>query len=415
MMLLVSASLCQAQDVQYFYSEAKKALAEKNYGHYYDMIQKAYQLHPYNQNVLWHMGMAAAVNGRPDESITFLKRAINISTAYDLDDPNLLSLKDQPEYLQLVKSKEMLNLPVIHSDTAFVLQDRQLHLESVAFDPVDGALYCGSIHKRKIVKINSRGVVSDFTRSEQYGMGGVFGLKVDKKNRVLWACSAAIGEMQHYDSTVAASLLKFDLKTGQLINVYQPEDTLKGHIFGDLALDAKGVPYVSDSRNNVIYVFDAKLGKLVPYFSSPEFWNIQGLAFSDNDKQLYIADYIKGIFMLDIQTRKLSVVNASYDLSLKGSDGIIFFGNSLITIQNGVQPNRVVRNYFDPTGHSFTRYQFIDNAHPAFGEPTIGTLSGSTLYYVANSQWGGYTDGVIKNESELQPVVVLKQVLKKSE
>ena len=107
--------------------------------------------------------------------------------------------------------------------------------------------------------------------------------------------------------------------------------------------------------------------------------------------------------MLDVKTMELSKVNVPYDLSLKGTDGILFYKNSLITIQNGVQPNRVVRHFLDASGNSFTRYEYIDNAHPAFGEPTIGSLNNNTLFYVANSQWSAYEDGRIKDPAELHP------------
>lgn len=404
--------ICSSQDAQYFYTEAKQALDNKDYHRFYSSIQKAHELSPYNQNILWYCGMAAALTNKPDESIEFLTRAININAAYDLDNANLSSVKNHPGFQKLLKTQETLTTPVIQSDTAFVLQDRQLHLESVAFDPVGKVLYGGSIHKRKIIKIDSKGSVSDFTMGEQYKMGSVFGLKVDTKKNVLWACSSAIPEMQHYDSTLASSLFRFDIKTGRLLDSYQPADTLSDHVFGDLALDSKGIPFVSDSRNNIIYQYNTQTNGLVPYFTSTEFWNIQGLAFSDGDKYLYIADYVKGIFLLDTQTMQLTKVKVNYDLSLKGTDGITFFNNSLITIQNGVHPYRVVRHYMEAGGMEFIRYEYIDNAHPSFGEPTVGSLSGNNFYYVANSQWGGYEKGAIKNPENLQPIVVLKYTFK---
>ena len=403
-----------AQGYQHFYNEAKKALDEKRYPEFYTLIKKANELHPYHQTILWYAGVAAALNDKPDESIVFLKKAININTGYNLDDPNLNTIRALPAFQQLVQLKEKLSQEVIHSDTGYVIQDRQLHLESVAFDPTDKTLYGGSIYKRKIIKVNGDGAVSDLTQPEQYGIGSIFGLKVDVKKRILWACSSAIPEMQHYDSTLASGLFQFDIKAGTLVKAYRPLDTLRNHIFGDLGLDSKGIPYVSDSKNNVIYKYDPDRGELRPYFSSKEFWSIQGLCFSDDDNRLYIADYVKGIFMLDIKTMKLSNVQAQYDLSLKGTDGILFYKNSLITIQNGVQPNRVVRHFLGASGDSFTRYEYIDNAHPAFGEPTIGCLSKYTLYYVANSQWSVYENGKIKDGAELHPIVILKNVLKEN-
>ena len=92
-------------------------------------------------------------------------------------------------------------------------------------------MYGGSIYKRKIIKIDSHGAVSDFIHPGQYGMASVFGLRVDDRKRVLWACSSAIPEMQNYDSTLASALFQFDLKTSKLVNSYHPVDTLQNHIF----------------------------------------------------------------------------------------------------------------------------------------------------------------------------------------
>ena len=44
-------SSCFGQDARSFYAEATKALEGKNYKEYYASIQKAYALHPYNQNI----------------------------------------------------------------------------------------------------------------------------------------------------------------------------------------------------------------------------------------------------------------------------------------------------------------------------------------------------------------------------
>jgi sugar lactone lactonase YvrE len=409
----LTASNCFCQDARHFYTEAKKAQETKDYPQFLALIMKAHELHPYHQGILWNAGVAAALNNKLDQAIDFLNRALNIDATFDLNTPELTALKDHSGFLQLRKTKENLLRSVVTSDTAFVLDDRQLHLESVAFDEKDKVLYGGSIHKRKIIKINRDGRVSDFVSSEQDGITGVFGLKVDSQKRVLWVCSSPVQEMQHYDSTAVSKLYKFSLSTGHLVQAYQPADTLSGHIFGDITLDSKGIPFVSDSKNNHIYKYDAKLDKLVSFFSSKEFWSIQGLSFSENDQFLYISDYVKGIYRLTMKTLDLIKVTTSYDISLKGTDGIQFYKNSLITIQNGVQPNRVVRHYLDDTGERFIRSELIDNAHPAFGEPTIGSLSNGVFYYVANSQWSGYENGKIKDNAALKPIVILKHNLVK--
>jgi hypothetical protein len=63
---------------------------------------------------------------------------------------------------------------------------------------------------------------------------------------------------------------------------------------------------------------------------------------------------------------------------------------------------------------SITGFLTIDRSHPAFNEPTLGTIDGSTLYYIANSQWSGYDDNhKIKPVDQLQDIVILKVDLDK--
>src|SRR5688572_8876561 len=104
-----------AQDYQHFFNEAKKALSEKRYQEFYTLIKKAHELHPYHQTILWYTGVAAALNDKPEESIAFLTKAINISTGYNLDDSNLNAIRQLPAFQQLVRLKEELNQAVIHS------------------------------------------------------------------------------------------------------------------------------------------------------------------------------------------------------------------------------------------------------------------------------------------------------------
>src|SRR5687768_18581541 len=93
--IIVLLSICcslsfigAAQTAQHFYSEAKKAEEAKQYDQFCSLIMKAYELHPYNQNILWNAGIAAVLNNKTEQAIDFFSRAINISATYNLDDPN---------------------------------------------------------------------------------------------------------------------------------------------------------------------------------------------------------------------------------------------------------------------------------------------------------------------------------------
>ncbi len=397
-----------SQNVQFYFTEATEALKKRDFVRYDSMISTALKMFPQHPIIIWHAGKAAALNNRPDSAIALLRKAINIRSDFNLSEADLFNIWKHPEFENLEKEKATLETPVITSDTAFVIDDRQLHLESVAYDPREKVLYGGSIHKRKIIRITRDGKVSDFIKAEEHGITSVFGLKIDTRRRLLWACASPMKEMQNYDSTATSALYQFSLKNGKLLASYSPSDTLTGHVFGDVILDGNGNPFVSDSKNNIIYTIDREKGVLVPFFTSPEFWNLQGMTFSGDFQELYVSDYIKGIYVLDMRTRHLTPVKAAYAISLKGADGIYFYRNSIITIQNGVYPHRVVRHWLNESKNAFDRYTVVDNNHPAFGEPTIGTFDGNTFYYVATSQWNGYENGKVKTASQLRPIVILR-------
>ena len=125
----------------------------------------------------------------------------------------------------------------------------------------------------------------------------------------------------------------------------------------------------------------------------------------------FISDYIKGIFKLNLASRTLDAVKCTLDVSLKGIDGLYLYESSLLAIQNGVSPFRLTRYALNKEGTSITQFDVLEKNHPAYGEPTLGTLQGKHFYYIANSQWGGYAKGKIKPADQLRDIVVLKLVL----
>lgn len=412
---IVIATGSFAQNLQKFYSEAMAAYKNKNYPEFYSKIKEANKIHPYHQGVLYQLGIAATLTNKRPEAIQALKQAILINADFKLDGiADFNSIKDSKDFKSLLELQKEWQRPVTNSSVAITLKDRSLHTEGIDYDEAHKTFYLGSIHKRKIVKVTSDGTASDFCPPAFKGMTSIFGLKVDAKRNVLWACSSPMEEMENYDSTAQSAVFKFELSSGKLIQKYVPRLGAKKSVYGDLILTKKGEVFITDSQNNDVLTIDEKTFKVETFFSSEDFWNIQGIAFSPDEKQLFIADYIKGVFRLDVQSKVLSEVVSKVDASLKGIDGLYFYNNSLIAIQNGVVPLRCARYFLNKDFSEINRFEIIDRNHPNFNEPTLGTLNGNTFYYIANSQWGGYdAQHKIKPDDQLQDIVVLKSVLPK--
>ncbi|MBS1978913.1 MAG: hypothetical protein JST46_16185 [Bacteroidetes bacterium] len=411
--LLVFSLTLHAQSYRQLYAEAEKSYKEKDYPRFYEKIKEANALHPWHQDILYRLGAACALTGRNDEALTALRKAILVNARYDLtSNQDLASLRTLPGWKPLLDLQKEWNKPVTQSREAFRIKDRQLHAEGIAQDGNNNQFYLGSIHKRKIVKVNGNGMVTDFCPDGIEGLSSVFGVQVDLKRNLLWACSSPMREMEQFDSTARSALYKFDLATGRLLEHFPVPEDYKEVIFGDLLLDPEGVPLVSDSRNNIIWRLNQTQKSLEPFFTSKDFWNIQGLAYSTDGRFLFVADYIKGVFRLDLNSKDLLLLPCQPEVSMKGIDGLYVYKNTLIAIQNGVSPQRVTQYYLNDDAGAITRFEIIDRAHPDFGEPTLGVLRGNEFYYIANSQWEGYTEsGAIKDAAELKDIIVLKAKL----
>jgi sugar lactone lactonase YvrE len=413
-LLVVTMTLGISQtNLQTYMASAREAYKAKDNKKFYELILEAHKIHPYHQGILYQAGLAAALNDQPKEAIGYLRKAIHINAQYDLHVADLSSLQTFSEFQDLKKLQAELQQPIIHADTAFVIHQKDLHIESISAGEKKGVFYLGSIHKRKILRADEKGNVMDFTSSAQDGLTSVFGVRVDLKNNILWACASPMPEMENFDTTAWSGLFKYDLKSKKLIARYTTA-IKQDNAFGDLVLDSKGNPFVSDSKTSTIFTIDQRSGKLIPFYKSEEFWSIQGITFSADEKYLFVADYVKGIFRLKLDDKSLMLLPAKFEMSLKSIDGMTFYKNSLIAIQNLVTPMRSTVYRLNENQDELVSYKIIDRAHPAFNEPTIGCIVNDNFYYVANSLWSGYTnDRKIKSESELQDVVILKTDLTK--
>ena len=409
LLIIATGVWAQPKTLAGYYEQATAAYKKGDYPLYYEMIMGANKIHPYHQGILYEVARAAALVNKPDEAMKYLSKAVHIDASFDMANPDFKSLINRADYKALLNTQKDLKAPVIHSDTASIIHDRQLHVETVAPGEVPGKFYLASVRQRKIVSIDKDGAVKNFTTTGQDGLAAVLGLRIDPYRQVLWACSSPMEEMEQTATPGQSAVYKYDLKTKKLIKKYPLADPDMSCVFGDMCSDQKGGFFVSDSKNNIIFRTNERTGITDDFFTSPLFWNIQGIALAPGGTYLFIADYIKGVFRLNVATKELIQLSWEGEGSLKSIDGLLFYKNSLIAIQNGLNPMRVTRYFLNDTMDKLTSQLVIDNNHPAFNEPTNGYVAGDVLYYVAKSQWSGYDDAhAIKQADQLQDIVILK-------
>ncbi|MBX7150908.1 hypothetical protein K1X84_04670 [bacterium] len=402
----------QKKDMNYYFQQAVGAYETKNYPAFLENMLEVNKLRPNSPRMILNLASAYAVNGQKEEAIACLDRLgrMGLSYAVIAKDSDFVTMFNDDTFKKVIKKFEDNKLPINRSSTAFSLPEKDLITESVAYDPVDKNFYISSIHKKKIVKRDAAGNVSDFSIPDD-GLFAVMGMKVDAARRILWVTTTATPQMDGFmkENENQTAVFKYDLKTKKLLKKYLPPANTGAHWFGDLVIAKNGDAYISDSRPQGIYKIDFQKDELTEFLPKGYFNSPQGIAFSEDEKYLFMADYSLGIFRIDMNTKSCELLKLASDVCTLGIDGMYFYKNQLIGIQNGITPHRVARFKLNKALDQVDSYETLEASHSAFDEPTLGVIIGGELFFIANSQGGSFDkENKILPMDRLHEPVILK-------
>jgi len=202
-----------------------------------------------------------------------------------------------------------------------------------------------------------------------------------------------------------AAIMIFDAKTGDtLSDIRICEDSA---MLGDLEVAKDGTAYASDSLTPRIYRLGPGGGAPKLFAEDPRFVNLQGIALDEKNRRLFVADYLAGLFIVDVETGAVSHIDNQADAHLGGIDGLYYHDDALIGIQNGTSPQRVVRIALDGAGAAVSLEVLHQNLD-GWNEPTHGAMLGKTFHYIATSNWPSYgDDGALKDEPAPKPLRIM--------
>jgi hypothetical protein len=259
--------------------------------------------------------------------------------------------------------------------------------EDVANDAQRARLLVSSVHHGGIYAI-ANGHTTTFIESGRDSTWGMFALAIDAPRRTLWATTAAFSPITARYSPAdsgRSAVMKYDLRTGALRGRYVAPDT-GAHALGDLVVAGSGAVYVSDGLGGGVYALvpgSDSLRVLVPrgVFRSP-----QTSALSSDGGTLFVPDYAIGIAVVDIASGTITWLTHSDSLALTGIDGMYRVGHDLIAVQNGLEPNRIVRLSLDGSMRRVVRATALARG-PAAQSLTHATVSSGWLYFLTKSGW----------------------------
>lgn len=392
-LFIALSGIAPAQQASPFELEraARKQYQAKEFPAYRKTLEQILELRPNHPRILYNLAGACALTGDSAGALKNLGRIAAMGLYFPAGkDTDFAAISATPEFRSILEKLDKNLTPTARGAKLFQLADKELLTEGIAYDPVEKVHFIGSVHQRKILKISSNGAATEFSKPGD-GLWGVFGMSVDAKRRRLWAASSAVPEMKGFTKADdgASGLFEYDLKTGKLVRAYSlPRNG--PHVLGEAIVLPNGDVFTSDSASREL--FRLPFGKTeLERFAGPEpFYNLQGLAATPDGKTLYIADYAKGILKLDLATKNIELLPVPDDVTALGVDGLYLHRGALVAVQNGVNPNRIVRFILGGKGDRIVRAEIIESNHALFAEPTLGVFVGDDFHYNGRAQWGAF-------------------------
>ena len=176
---------------------------------------------------------------------------------------------------------------------------------------------------------------------------------------------------------------------------------------GDVAIGRDGSLYVSDGQSGAIHVCRPGCSVTQVLLAPGRLRSPQGMALWPDGRHLVVADYALGLFRINIATGAAEPILPAEPTMLEGIDGLLIHRGRLIAIQNGSLPRRIIAISLDREARAITGIEVLERAHDGWSEPTLGTMDGDRLIYVADAQWERFgANGVLQGEGPLRPTAI---------
>ncbi|MET3028885.1 hypothetical protein ABXT06_19565 [Flavobacterium sp. UW10123] len=368
------------------YDKSVEAYKSKDYVLFLKLAKQLDSIRPMHPAFSYNLAAAYSLNNKNVEAIAVLKNVIlaNNTIAFN-DDPDFESIKKDKSYnelLQLIASQSKI---IKNSVEKLQLLEKDLHPEGLFYLEKEKLWLSSSVRNKKIVSFDINGKCSDWFIDASYS---VFALKADASQKYLYVACSAIPEMKGFAKEMEgkSEILKIEIASKKLIKQYAIEGN---HVFGDILVAKNDDVYISDSAEPIIYKIEND--NLVQWKNlKKEAFNLQGIAFNDDESKLFIADYLKGILVVELKTKVGYWLDFPKEISKKGIDGLVFYKNSLIAIENGVVPIRIMEYKLNEQQTKIIDFKVLDNNRQEFNEPALAVLVHNKMFFFANSPWKFY-------------------------
>jgi hypothetical protein len=342
--------------------------------------------------------------GNKAEALRWLEKYASMGLKYGVaGDDDLKPLLADASFASIAQQMKERTKPVQKTEAVCALPLPDLMPEDLAFDQAGGTFVVSSIQHHTLYRVRlpkageAECALQEIPLEDQAKRWPVLAVSADATRNLIWMTSCAMpgfGGFPKEDDGKTA-LFAIDGATGKVVRRFDLATGGPG-VLGDMSVANDGTVYVSDSIGGGVYrvrgdVKTAALEKIAGDFFSP-----QTPVLAADGKRLFIADYSMGIAVVDLTlpnpAGQLSYLPHAEAIAVTGLDGLYLSGDSLLGIQNGTEPARIMRFHLNPAQTEIISGEVVEQSTDRLGEPTHVTGLNGWFYVTANVGWNRIDD-----------------------
>jgi hypothetical protein len=355
--------------------------------------------------------------GNHAQALMWMQRYVDMGLSYDISaDDDLKPLLSDPRWKPVAEKMKAAAQPVLHGQKICSLPITDLMPEDIASDSTGRMLYVSSVLHHSLYRVTLPAASEENCHLSEVSLPATarrwptLAVSFDNSRNLLWMTSSAMpgfASNPRGDDGKSA-LLAVDPRSGSVLHRYDLPAAAPG-VLGDMTVTPQGNVFVTDSMGGGVYrvqgdLNEARMEKIADGFFSP-----QTPTMAADGKRLFVADYAIGIAIIDLSDHnKISYLTMPEKVAATGLDGLLRVGDTLIGVQNGTQPARIVRYRLN---HEQTRVESAEVLAQGemLGEPTHAVAVNGKIFVTANVGWNRIDDhGNLKpNEKFTAPYLLV--------
>jgi sugar lactone lactonase YvrE len=357
--------------------------------------------------------------GHKQEALQWLGKFAATGLSFDLakDDDLKLLLSEEGGQKIAAQMKES-SKPVSKAELVCALSQADIMPEDLTYVKSSNTFIVSSIQHHTLYRVSlpkpgtKECAVQELPLPPEAKRWPTLAVSVDSKRKALWVTASAMPDFSGFpkEDEGKALLLEIDEAGSKVLRSFDP-GTTSAAVLGDMSVAEDGTVYVTDSIGGGVYRLrgdpqTAKLEKIADGLFSP-----QTPVLARDGKRLFVADYSLGIAVIDLTAigpaSKVTYLPHPENVAVVTLDGLFLSGDSLIGIQNGIEPARIMRFRLNHAQTEITAAEVIEQSE-RMGDPTHVIAADGWFYVSANVGWSKVDDaGKLKpGESFTAPVLL---------